>query len=539
MSETTSVSGHIIDVINRNIFKGTIHISAGKIHSISEAEDVPDRFILPGFIDAHIHIESSMVTPYEFAKVALGHGTVATVSDPHEIANVCGLEGVNYMIENARNAGLKFFFGAPSCVPATNFENAGASLDSNAVKGLLASDDIWYLSEMMNYPGVLQNDPEVISKIKYAKEYHKPIDGHAPGLMGDEAKDYIQHGITTDHECFTLDEALNKLHLGMKIIIREGSAAKNFEALHSLIGTHPDMVMFCSDDKHPDDLITGHINILVKRALTLGYDLFDVLNIACVNPVHHYGIPVGLLRKGDNADFIVISDTKSMDVEQTWINGKPYYSDQKCLLPPFSPSIINTFNTSEITAGDLKVYGSDPKVPVIEAIDGSLITEKSWITLPIIEGVIQANPDQDILKICVINRYTKAPPAIGFIKNFGLKGCAIASTVAHDSHNIIAVGDDDVLISRAINLLMPSKGGLSASTTKENKHIALPIAGLMSDQSVDIIGRLYGEISAFAKTNGCTLNAPFMTLSFMALLVIPKIKISDKGMFDAEAFSFY
>ena len=539
MSEITSVSGHIIDLSSRRIFKGTIYISDGKIHSISEAENVPDRFILPGFIDAHIHIESSMVTPFEFAKVALGHGTVATVSDPHEIANVCGVEGVNYMIENARNAGLKFFFGAPSCVPATNFENAGATLDSDAVKRLLASDDIWYLSEMMNYPGVLQNDPEVISKIKYAKDYNKPIDGHAPGLMGDAAKDYIQHGITTDHECFTLDEALNKIHHGMKIIIREGSAAKNFEALHSLIGTHPEMVMFCSDDKHPDDLIEGHINVLVKRALTLGYDLFDVLNIACVNPVNHYGIPVGLLRKGDNADFIVISDTKSWDVEQTWVNGKIYYSDHKCLLPPFSSGIINTFNTSEITDDDLKVYSADPKVPVIEAIDGSLITEKSWTTLPVTDGVLQTNHDQDILKICVINRYTKANPAIGFIKNFGLKGCAIASTVAHDSHNIIAVGDDDVLLSRAINLLMQSKGGLSAVTSKENKNIALPIAGLMSDQSVDVIGRLYSEISAFAKSNGCTLHAPFMTLSFMALLVIPKIKISDKGMFDAEAFRFY
>ncbi len=539
MSELISISGHIIDIINRRIFKGIIYIADETIHSMVESENVPDQFILPGFIDAHIHIESSMVTPYEFAKIALRHGTVATVSDPHEIANVCGLEGVEYMIENARNAGLKFFFGAPSCVPATNFENAGATIDSLAVKSLLSSEDIWYLSEMMNYPGVLQNDSEVIAKIQYAREYNKPIDGHAPGLMGNDARDYILHGISTDHECYQLDEALHKLNHGMKIIIREGSAAKNFEALHSLIGSHPDMVMFCSDDKHPDDLMEGHINVLVTRALALGYDLFDVLQIACVNPVHHYGLPVGLLKKGDNADFIVISDTHSWEVKQTWINGKPYYADKKSLLPQFSSRIINQFNTSVITTDDLKLSSVDSRVPVIEAIDGSLITEKSWATLSLKEGVINADPTQDILKICVINRYEKAIPAIGFIKNFGLKGCAIASTVAHDSHNIIAVGDDDALLSRAINLLIYSKGGLSAVTAKDEKHIELPIAGLMSDQPVDTVGQMYSDISSFVKSNGCTLHAPFMTLSFMALLVIPKIKISDKGMFDAETFRFY
>ncbi|MBP9196203.1 MAG: adenine deaminase, partial [Saprospiraceae bacterium] len=410
MSELISVSGHIIDIVNRRFYKGIIYISDSKIHSIVETENVPDQFILPGFIDAHIHIESSMVTPYEFAKIALGHGTVATVSDPHEIANVCGLEGVAYMIENARQAGLKFFFGAPSCVPATNFENAGATLDSLAVKSLLSSDDIWYLSEMMNYPGVLNNDPEVIAKIQYAKEYNKPVDGHAPGLMGDDAKEYIRHGISTDHECYQLDEALNKLNHGMKIIIREGSAAKNFEALHTLIGTHPDMVMFCSDDKHPDDLMEGHINVLVKRALALGYDLFDVLQIACINPVHHYSLPLGLLREGDNADFIIVSDTNSWEVKQTWINGRPFYSDKKCLLPHFSGRIINQFNSSFISPDDLILFTEDESVPVIEAIDGSLITEKSLAILPLNDGVLIADPKQDILKICVINRYEKAIP---------------------------------------------------------------------------------------------------------------------------------
>jgi len=539
MNEISSVAGHIIDISGKRIFKGEIRIAEGKIVSVTTVENVPDQFILPGLVDAHIHIESSMVTPFEFARVALGHGTVATVSDPHEIANVCGLEGVQYMITNARNAGLKFFFGAPSCVPATIFENAGASIGPSDVEKLLASEDIWYLSEMMNYPGVIQNDVEVLAKIKSAEKYNKPVDGHAPGLRGKDAENYISHGISTDHECFQLDEALEKLGFGMKIIIREGSAAKNFEALHTLIKSHPDMVMFCSDDKHPDDLLDGHINQLVKRALNLGYDLFDVLKIACINPVLHYHLPVGLLKVGDPADFIVINDTKDWEVTQTCINGVLYYSNKTCFLPKMDTLIINKFNATKITVDLLKVYGETSEVPVIEAIDGMLITEKSNTILRSIQGILQSDSQNDVIKICVVNRYKTSLPAVGFIRNFGLKRCAIASTVAHDSHNIIAVGDDDLLITKAINLLIETKGGLSAVTDTTEKHIPLPIAGLMSDQPVQVIGNMYSEISTFVKEQGCTLYAPYMTLSFMALLVIPKIKISDMGMFDAESFRFY
>ncbi len=533
------ISGHIIDILQKRIFKGTILFEGGKILSIAESNHVPDQFILPGFIDAHIHIESSMVTPYEFAKIALGHGTVATVSDPHEIANVCGLEGVHYMIDNAKNAGLKFFFGAPSCVPATAFETAGDVLDPTAVDQLLASEDIYYLSEMMNYPGVLNKDPEVMAKIRSAQKYNKPVDGHAPGLKGVDAEKYVLSGISTDHECFQLDEALGKLQLGMKVIIREGSAAKNFETLSSLIESHTDMVMFCSDDKHPDDLMDGHINVLIKRALALGYDLFDVLKIACINPILHYNLPVGMLRAGDAADFIVIHDTKDWKVSQTYINGIKLYSEGSTFLPDYSSSIINKFDVSPIQPDALKAVGKENMVPVIDAIDGSLITEKSWHKLPSANEFLLPDPENDVLKICVLNRYRNAAPAIGFIRNFNLKGCAIASTVAHDSHNIIAIGDNDDLICKAINLLITSKGGLAAVTPNSSQHLPLPIAGLMSDQSVEVIGQLYSDISSFVKSNGCRLHAPFMTLSFMALLVIPKIKISDKGMFDAEAFTFY
>jgi adenine deaminase len=538
MAQIESISGHIVDILNKKITKGVIQISDGKINNIVPAADVANQFILPGFIDAHIHIESSMLTPVAFADVAVKHGTVATISDPHEIANVCGIEGVSYMIENAKSAKHKIFFGAPSCVPATTFESAGAVLDATAVDKLLASDDIWYLSEMMNYPGVLHGDLEVMAKIESAKLHDKPVDGHAPGLRGDSAKTYIDHGISTDHECVTLEEALDKLKYGMKIIIREGSAAKNFDALHTLISSHPENVMFCSDDKHPDDLIKGHINLLVKKSLDLGYDLFDVLRIACINPLKHYKVPVGMLNIGNQADFIVVDNLKDFNVLQTVINGFDVISSPKNL--DTTTNFINHFNISDINLSDLKgTITESGSTPVIVAIDGSLVTEKMMIDLPQSDGYTLPDVDSDILKICVVNRYTPTKPAIGFVKGFGLKNCAIASTVAHDSHNIIAVGDDDVLIYDAINLLIESKGGLSAVSTHEKHHLPLPIAGLMSDKSCHEVGKAYSNISQFAKNHGSTLHAPFMTLSFMALLVIPKIKISDKGMFDAEAFCFY
>lgn len=539
MTHISSVSGHIIDIEQKKIYSGIVNIENGKIISIQKSDDVVNQYILPGFIDAHIHIESSMVTPYEFAKVALGHGTIATISDPHEIANVCGIQGVRYMIDNARHAKLKFHFGAPSCVPATSFENAGAIIDADDIETLMADDDIWYLSEMMNYPGVLHDGPEILKKLASAKKHNKPIDGHAPGLRGELAKKYIDHGISTDHECVTLAEAQDKLNYGMKIIIREGSAAKNFDALHPLIQTHPDKVMFCSDDKHPDDLMDGHINQVVQRALKLGYDLFDVLRIACLNPILHYGIPLGRLRTGDAADFIVVQNLESWHILQTYINGELVSEKGRSILPSVSHQVINKFETNPINIDDLKVKSEINDTPIIAAIDGSLITEKIFANLPIIDGYKNMYPTNDILKICVINRYQTSKPAVGFIKNFGLKGCAIASTVAHDSHNIIAVGDDESLMAKAVNLLVQSQGGLSAVSYENQEHIPLPIAGLMSDDTVEAIGNAYSRISSFAKNHGCPLHAPFMTLSFMALLVIPKIKMSDLGIFDAEKFEFY
>lgn len=536
-----SVKGQVVDIINRTIYPAEVVIDGGIITQINPLLSAPMVYIMPGFVDAHIHIESSMLVPYEFAKLALVHGTVATVSDPHEIANVLGVEGVHYMIENARDAQLKFHFGAPSCVPATSFESAGATIDSKGVKELLESEDIYYLSEMMNYPGVLSKDQEVLKKIAYAKELNKPIDGHAPGLIGELARAYIEAGISTDHECYTLKEAKDKLSFGMKILIREGSAAKNFDALHPVIKSHPDRIMFCSDDKHPDDLELGHINLLVKRALKEGYDLFDVLQIACVNPVEHYSLRSGLLRVDDPGDFILIEDLKDFKILKTYINGVCVMDDGSTILSDKSHKVVNQFNIKPLSIADFKLPANVSNIyPTITAIDGELITEKAMThIMPTSDGYVYPDIAEDILKIAVINRYQESKPAIGFIKNFGLKSGAIASTVAHDSHNIIVVGCTDEDISNAVNELIVTKGGLCAVNGNQSEVLPLPIAGLMSDQSGLTISTQYQHLNKMVQAMGCTLNAPFMTLSFMALLVIPKIKISDKGMFDAESFKFY
>ncbi|MGN6249730.1 MAG: adenine deaminase [Ginsengibacter sp.] len=536
-----SVKGNIVDITAKEIFFGEVQIENGKIKSI---EDLGEKqagfpFLLPGFIDAHVHIESSMLVPSEFAKLAVVHGTVATISDPHEIANVCGIEGVNYMIENGNTVPFKFNFGAPSCVPATIFETAGATLGANAVNELLSKKEILYLSEMMNFPGVLNNDQEVFAKINSAKKYNKPVDGHAPGLMGADAKKYIESGISTDHECFTKEEALDKLKYGMKILIREGSAAKNFEALIDLLNDHEDEIMFCSDDKHPDNLVKGHINELCKRAVAKGIDVFKVLKAACVNPVRHYKMDVGLLKEGDPADFILVDDLKDFKVKATYINGELVAENGVSKIKSKKAAVINNFHSSAREVDDFKIAVNDFKNEVIEALDGQLITGKLSILPKEQNGFYESDIEKDILKIAVVNRYHDAPVAIAFIKNFGLKKGAIASSVAHDSHNIIAVGVDDDSICEAVNLIIEEKGGVSVADSANpsfNKLLPLPVAGLMSNEDGYKVAEMYTNIDAAAKEFGSKLSAPFMTLSFMALLVIPHLKLSDKGLFDGDSF---
>jgi adenine deaminase len=532
------LSGMIVDVINGTVSGGSIHITDGRIAKINLDGKTYPHFIMPGFIDAHIHIESSMLTPYEFARIALLHGTVATVSDPHEIANVCGLEGVYYMLDNSKNAGLKFHFGAPSCVPATAFETAGAVLGPREVEELLKRADIFYLSEVMNYPGVLLNDSEVMEKISLSRKYGKPVDGHAPGLRGEKAIQYAAAGITTDHECFTIEEALDKLQCGMKILIREGSAARNFEALIPLINEYHDRCMFCCDDKHPDELLKGHINEHVKRAVAKGYDVMKVIQCATRNPVQHYGMSAGLLQQGDPADFIVVNNLRDFSVLKTVIDGKVLAENGKCFLPPAPHQVINNFHTGRKKAADFELPSGGSRIKVIEIIEGQLITRTHIATAVIKEGKSLADPANDILKLAVVNRYSDNPPAVAFIKNTGVKHGAFASSVAHDSHNIIVAGTSDELMARAVNLIIDNKGGLSAVNDVEQFALPLPIAGLISNMDAVATADAYSKADALVKKMGSLLKAPYMSLSFMALLVIPELKLSDKGLFDGENFKF-
>jgi len=532
------VQGNIVDIQNRRIYKGEIEILNGKVSSIKESNHEVKNYILPGFVDAHIHIESSMLVPSEFAKIAVVHGTVATVSDPHEIANVLGVKGVDFMIENGKKVPLKFNFGAPSCVPATSFESAGAIIDSDDIKKMMSNPDIKYLAEMMNYPGVLFDDEEVLKKIAWAKHNNKPIDGHAPGLRGDDITKYISAGISTDHECFTYDEALEKLQKGMKVIIREGSAAKNFEALIDLLPEHFENMMFCSDDKHPDDLLIGHINQLCERAVAKGMNVFDVLQVACVNPVNHYKLDVGLLKQGDQADFIVLEDLERFNVLETYINGELVAKNGESFVKSVDFEVLNNFDTGFKAVSEFEFKSSAKKIRVIEALDGELVTNEIEANSLIEKGNLVSNTKNDVLKMTVVNRYKNADPSIAFIKNFGLKEGAIASSVGHDSHNIIAVGVSDELICKAVNLLIENKGGVCAVTETTSKIVSLPVAGIMSDKPAEEIGKAYAELDAMAKEMGSTLRAPYMSLSFMALLVIPSLKLSDKGLFNGDSFQF-
>jgi adenine deaminase len=552
-----SITGNLVDVWKKNIYPAEISIENGKIKSIKEIHDAviqPLPYILPGFTDSHVHIESSMLIPSEFAKLAVVHGTVATVSDPHEIANVCGMEGVEFMIRNGKKVPFKFNFGAPSCVPATVFETAGAALDSSAVKKLLERDEIKYLSEMMNFPGVLFKDEEVMKKIEAAHKLNKPVDGHAPGLRGEQSKQYIGEGISTDHECFTAEEALDKLNYGMKILVREGSAAKNFEALIGLMNDHSEMMMFCSDDKHPDSLVLGHINQLCARAVAKGIDVFKILQAACVNPVLHYKLDVGLLREGDAADLIVAEDLKKFKITHTYIDGVLVAENGKSFIESVTEKAINQFDCREVTVDDLKIGISDypnenGNIPVIEALDGQLITNKLMLQGKVQEEYLVSDVENDILKMVVVNRYKQAPVAKCFIRNFRLAKGALASSVAHDSHNIVAVGIDDESLAEAINLVIREKGGVSVvadltlnPSPKERdfkKVLGLPVAGLMSADDGYKVAEAYTAIDKMTKEElGSTLTAPFMTLSFMALLVIPHLKLSDLGLFDGDKFGF-
>ena len=569
MNTDFSLLANVVNITGRTVYPATIRVADGHIQTIvatgAAAPDPALPYALPGFVDAHVHVESSLLVPTEFARLAVAHGTVATVSDPHEIGNVLGVAGVEYMLANARLSPFKFCFGAPSCVPATPFETAGAEITPADISRLFENPEIGYLAEMMNWPGVLNRDPLVMEKISIAHRAGRPVDGHAPGLLSADAARYASAGISTDHECFTAEEARDKLAAGMKILIREGSAARNFDALIELLPEHYANLMFCSDDKHPDTLVLGHIDQLVRRAVALGHDVFQVLQVACLNPVAHYRLPVGQLREGDTADFIVVDNLTDFQVQQTYLNGELVAENGQSRLPSVPVEVINNFHAQAVQAADFELRYEEasaqndtskagfstsgaapgqtapgPRLHVIECFDGQLITGCLDLPAGVQNRLLTSDVAADVLKLAVVNRYAaQASPAVAFIRGFGLKHGALASSVGHDSHNITAVGCDDASLARAVNLVIQAKGGLAAvGPDGQELLLPLPVAGLMSDQPGPAVAVAYSAIDKLAKELGSSLQAPFMTLSFMALLVIPKLKLSDLGLFDGEKFQF-
>ncbi|MBR2052466.1 MAG: adenine deaminase [Bacteroidales bacterium] len=546
------ISGQIVDVVSSRIFRGTIFIDNGKIIDIIEDDNDNSQIIMPGFVDSHVHVESSLLIPTEFARLVVPHGSVASVSDPHEIANVLGVDGVRYMIEVGKKSPFKFYFGAPSCVPATTFETAGATLNSDDIEELLSSDDIKYLGEMMNYPGVLFNDDEVSKKLEAARRHAKAVDGHAPLLKGDDLKKYCAAGISTDHECSSIEEAKEKILNGMKIQIREGSAANNFDALIDIIRDYPEKVMLCTDDAHPHELIKGHINMLVKKAIDMGYDIIDVIKAATINPVRHYNLEVGMLQKNEPADFIVIDNFKDFNILKTYIDGILVAENEKSLLESVPVDTINNFVAEKVTADDFTVVDEDRDINIIGVVKGELLTEKlvgraksvkstsrrvAESPSSLVEtNLLVSDVENDILKIAVINRYEKKKPAVAFIKGFGLKKGALASSVAHDSHNVIVIGCDDESMAMAANMIIENKGGFAVYADDVKMCLPLPVAGIMTNEDAFKVAADYQRLKDLSKTLGSTLSDPFMTMEFMALLVIPKLKLSDKGLFDCEKF---
>lgn len=536
------ITGNIVSVEHHEIFAGEIHVEGNRIKKIVVLKKKPDpsmSYILPGFIDAHVHIESTMVTPQYFANHVVQFGTLGVVTDPHEISNVCGIEGFDYMYREGQKAPINIHFGIPSCVPATPFESSGAIFDPGAIEYLFNKYEAVALSEMMNFPGVVNGFPDVMKKLEIARKNNKVIDGHAPALRGQDLHTYIEAGISTDHEAFSYDEAKEKIKLGMMIQIREGSAARNFEALHELIAEYPDKVMFCTDDAHPDTLIQGHIDRIVKLAIKKGHSVFDVLKAASINTIQHYNLPIGQLKSRDYADFIVVNNLEELHVQESYLKGTQIFNRDKAVKKIENNTVVNQFHVDPVNIEQFKLKDQGKPVRVIQALDGALITKKNSAQLPVKDGLVQSDLENDILKMVVVNRYQKVPELrIGFITGFNLKKGAFASSIAHDSHNLICVGTNDHDMLMALNTLIAEQGGISTSVERQCEVVPLPVAGLMANETIDNMAVKYKKLDQNVKKMGSKFEAPFMTLAFMSLLVIPSLKLGDKGLFDVDKFEF-
>lgn len=533
--------GRLVDVWKRQVYGASVVTEGGRIVEIRREREVPDQYILPGWIDAHLHIESSMLTPRRFAEVAARHGTIAVVTDPHEMANVAGENGIEWMMNNGRHRKVSFFWTIPSCVPATHLDHAGACIGVEATERMARSGRFVGLSEMMNVPGVLNVEENVVGKLRVARKAGLPIDGHAPGLKGEALHRYVSAGISTDHECSTLEEAEEKIRAGMKILIREGSAARNYEALRTLIDRYPDKVMFCTDDSHPDQLcFDGHMDRIVRRAIADGHDLFDTVRAASVNAVMHWKLDVGLLREGDRADFQVVRDLKRFECLET---RNSRYDTKKAthMDDSLSGVVVNHFVRQEIKVYDLRRGVTAGKAePVIEVIDGELVTREGVYIPKTTQANMESDLSQDLVKLVYVNRYDNEKRVqVAWARGIGIRTTAFASSVSHDSHNIIAAGVNDGALECAINEVIRHKGGLAVGRSDGRSSVLpLPVGGLMSDDDVSRVALRCDELNAILKFDGCALSYAFMQLSFLALLVIPELKIGEHGLFRYSTFDW-
>ena len=541
MPQLKQTSGTVVDIVNRRLFGARIEVNPkGLITAIAPQTNPENGYILPGFVDAHVHVESSMLCPTAFARAAVCHGTLAAVTDPHEIANVLGLAGLEFMLAESARTPFHFAVGAPSCVPATPFDSAGAVLNADVVAALLARPEVSHLSEMMNVPGVLMGDIEVQTKLAAAWKKGKPIDGHAPGLRGTELAHYLQAGISTDHECLCIEEALEKAAAGMHILLRQGSAARNFMELLPVLKKYPEKCMFCADDMHPDALLQGYIDQLVQTAVTAGHDLFDVLRAASLNPVRHYGLGMGLLQVGDRADWIEVEDLQAFRLRRSVLAGRVVAEAGRARLEIRHPlNRPNHFQLKPVRAEQFRIPAQSGHCRAIGIRDGELVTDEIICSPKIVNKEVVAAPEEDLLKLAVFNRYTREPsPALTLVRGLGLKQGALAASVAHDSHHLICAGSDDVLMARAANAVIAQGGGLaSVSGQGETSVMPLPVAGLMTTCTCEQAAEQYRLVTEMARDCGCRLQAPFMVLAFLALPVIPALKLTDKGLFDATRCS--
>ena len=538
----------IVNVFSGEIIPGSIAVAKGYIigfgsYPAKRVVNMKGRFVAPGFIDAHVHIESSMSCPTEFARSVLPHGTTTVAADPHEIANVLGAEGIGYMIDSSKDQPVNIYFTLPSCVPATDMETSGAKLGADDLLPFMDNCRIIALGEVMNFPGVICRDNEVLRKIEGMKKQIKPVDGHAPGLTGRDLYAYISAGIFSDHECTTEKEAKEKLNAGMHIMIREGTGAKNLEDLLPIINRQTARrVMWCTDDRHPHDIIKeGHIDYIVRSAIRMGLDPVIAIQMATINPAEYFGLNhVGAIAPGRQADLVVFSDIKNPVIEEVYFRGNLAAKEGKMLPEIKRPAPLNIRSSMNIDIAkiDFSIPALSRQARVIEVISDQIVTGQSLIKVAVSGNSAVSDIKRDILKIAVVERHKGTHnTGMGFARGFGLKQGALASSVAHDSHNIIIVGTNDEDMKTALEAVVKMGGGLAAAGNgKILAALPLPIAGLMSLQPLKTIKEKLDNLINISREFGSSLSDPFMTLSFLALPVIPELKITDKGLVDVSKF---